>query len=396
MGTDLLGESVAVVGPAGQRDDLRIVLHEVAHQLAASAFARQPRWFAEGLATYLETIAVEGEAAWVGRVNDLRAGEAAAIRVSSAELFAWRGGAGQPGFYGRAWLLVHYLVNHRPGAFTRLQKRLARAEDPLAAFAAELSEYDPRDPRALARLDSDLDAHLRGGEYAAVRLPFERPALTFAERALGAAEVHAIRLALPSAHPGARPEDRAAEIDEALREDPGHPVALMRRGQGLLQPERMALALEATRTHAASWQAWAFLASAVSSTEHCGREAALRRAMSLAPENAPLLNDLAWSLVEGGRAAEALPIAEMAGRLEPWRASVLDTYAAAAAATGRCEEAVRAEERAVDLMPEEASAGERAALEDRLERYRSGCRGARRAPSPCPDVEAQRPRSAAP
>jgi tetratricopeptide (TPR) repeat protein len=184
---------------------------------------------------------------------------------------------------------------------------------------------------------------------------------------------------------GAQAEDRAREIEEALREDPGHPVALLRRSQGLVQPERAALAREATRTHPQSWQAWVFLATSTSRAERCVKEAALRRAAALAPENPRVLNDLAWTLVQGGRAPEAMAHAKAAAQLEPWNAAVLDTYAAAAAEMGRCSEAVRAAERALELAADDLTAAERDAVASRLAHYRAGCGAERDEPVACPD-----------
>jgi tetratricopeptide (TPR) repeat protein len=384
-GPGIFGEPVAVVG-AERHDRERIILHEVAHQLIAAALARQPTWFAEGVASYLETVEVRPRSVRVNGLNRLRAVAALGTpRVSVEELLRWTGGAARPGYYGRAWLLVHYLVNERAEALARYQERLARAEDPVAAWSAELPEFDARDPYRLRRLDATLDAYLTRDRWTVVERSYEPPVARPTERLMTASEVHAARLSIPLLRSGTGPDARAAEVAEALREDPGHPLASARLARGRSREEQLTLAREAALTHPGAWEAWTLLAGALPASERCDRVDALRRAATLAPERAEVLNDLAWVLVEAGRAADALPVAERALRLEPWSAPVLDTYAAAVAANGRCADAVGAEQRALELV-REGDTG-RDGMAARLDVYRAGCAAPAAASMPmaCPD-----------
>src|SRR2546429_16509 len=73
------------------------------------------------------------------------------------------------------------------------------------------------------------------------------------------------------------------------------------------------------------------------------------------------------------RAEQALPVAQKAAELAPARAAVLDTYATALAKASRCAEAVRVEERAVELTAEQASGELRRRLIARLDAMRAGC-----------------------
>ena len=66
-------------------------------------------------------------------------------------------------------------------------------------------------------------------------------------------------------------------------------------------------------------------------------------------------------------------MAEKAAELAPGRAAVLDTYATALAKASRCAEAVRVEERAVELTAEHASGELRRRLLVRLDAMRAGC-----------------------
>ena len=74
-----------------------------------------------------------------------------------------------------------------------------------------------------------------------------------------------------------------------------------------------------------------------------------------------------------GRAAQALSMAQKAAELAPGRAAVLDTYATALAKASRCADAVRVEERAVELTAEHASGELRRRLLARLDSMRAGC-----------------------
>src|SRR5207248_169337 len=114
--------------------------------------------------------------------------------------------------------------------------------------------------------------------------------------------------------------------------------------------------LERIRTAATrrprDYRAQMLLAFAVGEKRPEERRAALVRAAELAPENAAVLNALAWHDLTHGLVQQALPVAQKAAELAPGRAAVLDTYATALAKASRCAEAVRLEERAVELTAE--------------------------------------------
>jgi len=394
FGADLDGEPLVVMAGVKFRDVHETVTHELAHQLAATLFVRQPRWFSEGIATYLETVTVDGDRVLLGAASRQRRVEASVFKASSAQLFAWTGEL-EPRYYGRAWLLVHFLVNQRGPRFSAYQVRLSRAEEPAAAWAAEFPEYDPRQPGALERLDGDLGHYAESGQYTVISLPFERPEVSQAERPLDASEVHALRLSIPSRRPGARPEDRDAEIAEALREDPGHPTALALKARRLPPGEGSPLARYAVETHRRSWRAWAFLGAALPDGDRQGRLGALRRAVELAPDNPRALGGLARELVAAGRAGEALPLARRAIARAPWSPAGFELAAQASAALGRCADALQLQQRAVDLLPEQLPAERREEVVRALDAYRARCGPAQR-PVPAPGDEAQGSRTSSP
>jgi Flp pilus assembly protein TadD len=109
-----------------------------------------------------------------------------------------------------------------------------------------------------------------------------------------------------------------------------------------------------------------------------GAIAHYRAAMELKPDTPVILNNLARILAMGANpnyrdGAAAVPLAERACRLTGlWNPGYLDTLAAAYAAAGRFEEAVRTAEEARRLALAMGAKTLAAAIGDRLELYRSG------------------------
>ncbi len=356
-----------------------ILRHELAHHLISQVLLRQPRWLSEGMAEYLAAIKL---GTWQGR-------PAAAVgladktfwkwkRVRAAALLAGGNRENAYGYYASSWLLVHWLVNRRGADFAAYQRRLARAEEPGAAWKAAFPDLDPADGAAMARLDGELDAYLASATNTPLRvmLPAIEPRLR--RREIPPPEVHALRadlflnglLPLKASRPKAE-----KEVAASLREDPsGLPVAL-----SLAQVGRREEALRLGRAAAAArpddWRGWAMLAAGASDRDDLAAERlfALRRAAALLPDEAGALNDVAWGLFQAGAPGEAFPLAVRAARLAPANSSALDTYGAILAALGRCEDALLAQRRAVDLLDQHAAPEAAREIRDRLDRIEAQC-----------------------
>ena len=74
--------------------------------------------------------------------------------------------------------------------------------------------------------------------------------------------------------------------------------------------------------------------------------------------------------------ARAQSGARAAVELAPWNAEYLDTYARALLAAGRCEEAVRQQQRAMDVAAERATPDQREELRRRIGATQAGCAAA--------------------
>jgi tetratricopeptide (TPR) repeat protein len=365
-----------------------LLSHELTHHFLAGVFRRQPRWLAEGLAVYMESLADEPGAGTlvVGRPPPPRLNRALRNPVPVAEVLAWRGPANPDAYslYASSWLLVHYLAHRHARAFAGLQARLSRGEDPGAAWRAELPAYDPADPAAMAALDRTLRAYVRGEVESATRsAPPPRLVIGF-EQAMPGAEVHALRLALWPHGPVRGQAALRAEVEEALREDPDHPVALQVLAD-LDRTDPLPLARAAVAAHPDDPRSWTFLAGALEGASgRAEREAAYRRAADLAPDNPAALHNLAGELLQAGRSGEALPVARRAAQLAPWSPPLLATYAAVLSDVGRCAQAIPIQERALDVLPDGTAAEAIEPYRAQLGRFVAQCD---RAPLPSPAPE---------
>lgn len=292
-----------------------------------------------------------------------------------------------------SWLLYHYLWNQRSRQFGDFQRRLSDGESPARAWRAAFPEYDPARPASLDPLDAELERYRRGGRFTAFEVALPAVDARSRARALAPAEVH---LLIASARAGRSqpPVDAEAQalcradVEEALREDPANPSALVEHarllGSGSAAPQVAALRAAAA-AHPDDWRAWLMLARQLRApVEAKEREACCRKAAALEPDAASAQNDLAWLLVESGRAREALPFANRAVDLAPWSPIFLDTLAVVAGELGQCPQALQLAQRAVEALPPE---GERtSSVRRHLDAFERRC-GSPAAPSAAPVPE---------
>ncbi len=74
-----------------------------------------------------------------------------------------------------------------------------------------------------------------------------------------------------------------------------------------------------------------------------------------------------------GRSGEALPYARQAVQMAPFSPPALDVYAAVTADLGNCQQSVLASRRALDVLPDEATAESRQSLQARLDEHVARC-----------------------
>lgn len=352
--------------------------HELTHHLSAYFVLRQPRWLSEGVASYMETLEIsdDGGSAVVGFSNTHLLG---VLPARVQDVLAWTnlipGDVDMLRLYSGAWLLVHWMMNVQPEKFDDLQQRLVKGEDSLSAWKNAFPDT------SLDRLNDELRQYRDHGQYRTLKVHVPQVDDVQVGRTLEDAEVHAIRAHLVLQTKGMfkdesieRLQFARREVDEALRQDPGNVSALVSMSE--LQPQmRESLARKAVSAHPESDTAWLMLAEVLKSGGHgvSELEDALKKAATLAPQNATAANDLAWLYVSQKKFMAALPPSKRALQLAPWSSSAWDTYASVAFGLKNCTEAAAAERRALELIPERSERSRSDHYAKQLLSYQTGC-----------------------
>src|SRR5712664_2571811 len=177
--------------------DPEAVAHELAHHISFFLFPVQPRWFTEGLAEWVQTVAARPTdtalsftGTHIARGTKAMAGAMAgsipvnlvswlgydARPLPAKELLSWNGvetASAEARGHLWSWMLYHWLWNERSKAFADYQKRLADGGDPDGAWRAVFPELDPSNADAMAKLDGELDRYRTRGRFAFYKVQAE-------------------------------------------------------------------------------------------------------------------------------------------------------------------------------------------------------------------------------
>jgi tetratricopeptide (TPR) repeat protein len=372
-----LGEPTIVLPILGIQAEPEAVAHEVAHHLSTFLFIRQPAWFREGIAEFVQTVADIYTGREKRHVAGSRPGSIASVlssvpRVPFKELFEWDGGHELEGggYHAYSWLLYHWLWTTRSEDFTAFQKRLIGGDDPGEAWRSSFPDLDPTNAAAAAKVDDALDRYKRLERYENYRIDAKVDASFDVGGNLPSADVHMLMRDATGKRTWSK-EEQLENVDEALAEDESQPLAIVLRAQ-LDKASPLARLRKAVTIRAGDWRAWYLLAGAIGEDAKSEKEAAYRKAVALNPDSALAQNGLAWLLVKQGRAKEALPIANRALDLQPDNPAIIDTLALVAAELGKCSEALVLQRRAVSMVsPKAATAA--ADVHKRLADYEARC-----------------------
>jgi hypothetical protein len=272
--------------------------------------------------------------------------------ISTRKLFAWDGRFDHVGrYHAQSWLLYHWLWNARGPQLSTFEKLLSDGDDPADAWNTAFPEFDPRTPGGLAKVDHELERYLRGGKFVAYEVKTAPVNAGFTRSALPPAEMHVLllhsRRAWP-ANPRMVKELIRTEMQEALREDPLHPIARLAQANPEGAEAIAQLRWQVVKEMRPDWRALVLLGQSKIPLDE--KQSAFRRAVELNPESALGLNGLAWNLALADRAGEAVPLVNRALDLSPWDPIIVDTLAEVAARLSRCAEAVRLERRVVSMI----------------------------------------------
>jgi hypothetical protein len=258
-------QPLIVLGAGEHGFDDGIVRHELVHYAMRTSSRRiLPLWYAEGMASYFETLAY-----------DQTNGKLLVGRAELSKVFALREKtllsplegliagrldntieAAPERFYATSWLLVHALIHSFPEVVAAYERSLLASVSSADAWA----QAAPGDLRS--QLDPWLTRYFSENRYeAGRRMSWEAPPLEVSTRPLTTAEALAVRALLNLVGAKQQQERRAyhhgratAHADAALEQDPENLIALqvaLAEGQ---HPPIAALKSAAVRHRRTGWR----------------------------------------------------------------------------------------------------------------------------------------------
>lgn len=165
-----------------------VLLHELAHAVLSRYFVRQSKWFAEGMAQYLETARwLDAETLRLGEPNlDAYRSYRAIRSLSVADMVTWtsmnEGELKVAGLYGLSWAFIHYARNQEPKLFGQFLAQVAQ----LGADPAFERSFGGRGDT----LDKAIFKYMKQGQYqqVVIKVPLTPPAAVQVEAASAAAQ----------------------------------------------------------------------------------------------------------------------------------------------------------------------------------------------------------------
>lgn len=289
-----LWQPMIVLSASGERGELEVALaHELVHAISSGVIHHQPRWFAEGMATYFQTAGLDPKLDTIEIGGSPTGGQITIDRlVPISELFEWTKVAKEEHRrYMTAWALFWFLINEHQAELQRYGQLL----DSAGAGVEERSDlsrsiWDRSFPTLpFTAVDRALQGWLsHGSRYVVRRFRLKMGDRSTTERQLGDADVYAIRALLRHV---ADKDDAQVRTDVAAARaaDPTHVLARLLAAA----LDRTAITADEARAiagaHEDDWRAWLLVARAVSAGRSEEAEAARTRACEIAAANPALL-----------------------------------------------------------------------------------------------------------
>ena len=270
---NLLFQPLIVLGTGSFGIEDQVARHELVHYVMRLLYGRSlPLWYAEGMASYFETLAydpVNGQLmfgrATLGRVHSLREkGPLLPIEKLVDGGFDDTATSNPGAYYATCWLLTHALIHGAAGVLERLDKELLAGTDGHDAWARATGTSP------FARTDTWLTDYYRQRRYeGGRRTPWRPPGETFTQKPMSTAEVLttlALLHAMASDTQPVRSEWHRAHAQAAARwaleRDPTQLDALQ-IGWDLGMPPSVEQVRPALAGREQNWAAWMVLASAL-------------------------------------------------------------------------------------------------------------------------------------
>jgi hypothetical protein len=218
---NLLGEPMIVLSASSNLEASdRIEAHELVHVISNALIRRQPRWFAEGMAKYYETVEISDGTADLGREPTYR-GQPMMIHHLEpiAQIFACSALAcADEAFYATAWALFTYLTNTHREQLAHYETVLAQTGDDRRAWQEAFGTLP------LDQLEQGLRDWLAHGSHVVLhfKVQLQNPAAQV--HTLSDADVYAIRAFMTFEFIGDRARVKA-DLGAAQALDPQNALA---------------------------------------------------------------------------------------------------------------------------------------------------------------------------
>ncbi|MBA3500764.1 MAG: DUF1570 domain-containing protein [Myxococcota bacterium] len=242
-----------IVLPADANEN-DIVTHELVHVISFNVIRNQPRWFAEGLAGFFETVNVDPDTS-NGDVGQPNKNIVARLRITPptpvAKMFGCDAYACMDDmFYATAWAMFSYLANTHPNELIEFSRRID--ELPAGQWMQAWTENFPK--LAPSELDHQIRKWLAYGKHTVWKFDVKLQEWPVTERVLRDADVYAARALLRERFRKVG-EPQPSELAAALAADPTHLIANLVKVEYTKSID-VALAKRIAAAHPDDWRAW--------------------------------------------------------------------------------------------------------------------------------------------
>ncbi len=288
-----------------------VLLHEYAHHfLISSQRFEMPRWLGEGMAEFFAAATFEKDGGvLIGRVARHRAGElfyaqdVSVRELLDHDLYEKNKGKRYDAFYGRSWLLYHYLTfnpERRP-QLRKYQTAIVEGQTSIEAANEAFGNLD--------QLQRELDQYMRGRRFMQLTLPStDLPVGNIAFRKLpeGEAEMMPLRIRSQRGVNAEQAAELVVKVREVAAKYPGNPGVLAALAEAefdsgndaaAIAAADRAIAIDPKRTNPYVQKGFAMFRMAANAEDADAKEAAYEAAMEPFSKLNTLENDHPLPLV---------------------------------------------------------------------------------------------------
>jgi hypothetical protein len=268
-----LWQPVMVLSLTSGEDGDRLLAHELTHVVSSSVIHEQPRWLAEGMAEFFETMQLNDErtTVMVGAPPRVFMMPSPLVRpVPIAQLFAWRGLSSyvrEYSLYAKSWALFAFLLNEHPNELAHYLWLIDRTGDPAngALLDQQQRAWDVAFPSLpVAALDEVLGQWIEDGSHMMLKFLVKRSHWPVVARWMTDADVYAVRALMLA--DGAQQRRQREELAASLAAEPTNVLAwVVKVSLGEKLPIEDARALAAA--HPDDWRAWWLATTALSEAQ---------------------------------------------------------------------------------------------------------------------------------